>query len=68
MAGYTAVKKLDLMMDLEYTNEEIPLDLEQLLTFPEGDFCHDLFGIYYNFNRETKKMDNCFLPRSALPA
>jgi hypothetical protein len=65
--GHRSVKKLDLMMDVEYTHEEaIPLDLEQFLNFPNGDFAHDITGIYYNFNRETKEMDNFFVPRCAL--
>lgn len=66
-AGVDHVKKLDMMMDLEYTHDVIPLDLEQLMAFGDGDFGHDIAGIYNNFNRETKQMDNCFLPRSAKP-
>ncbi len=62
-AAGVRVKKLDLMMDLEYTNDESPLDLEKFLGFDDGDFSHDIFGIYQNFNRETLKMDNCFSPR-----
>ncbi len=60
-------KKLDVMMDIEYTHESHPLDLEQLLAFPNGDFAHDMWGIYENFNRQTKQMDNCFSPRCSLP-
>lgn len=57
------VEKLDLMMDLEYTNDDIELDLDKFLAFDDGNFNHDISGIYANFNRETLKMDNCFLPR-----
>ncbi len=64
----TKIKKLDLMMDIEYTNDEIPLDLEKFLAFDDGDFGHDITGIFSNFNRETLKMDNFFLPRCALPS
>ena len=61
-------KKLDLMMDIEYTNDVIPLDLEKFLAFDDGDFGHDIFGIVANFNRTTLQMDNSFLPRCALPS
>ena len=60
-----SVDKLDVMMDIEYTHAEIPLDLEKLFGFPTSDFSHDIIGIYSNFNRETKSMDNCFSPRCA---
>lgn len=64
--GLTPVKKLDLMMDLEYANDETPIDFEKLLAFDDGNFAHDIIGIYENFNRETLQMDNCFSPRSTL--
>ena len=60
------IKKLDVMMDLEYTNNVIPLDFDQLLAFDDGNFNHDISGIYANFNRETLQMDNCFTPRCAI--
>ena len=61
--GLTPVKKLDLMMDIEYANDETPLDLEKFLAFDDGNFAHDIIGIYENFNRETLTMDNSFSPR-----
>jgi hypothetical protein len=61
------VQKMDIMMDIEFTHEVMPLDLEGFLAFGDGDFNHDISGIYQNFNRETKQMDNCFTPRCALP-
>ncbi len=63
-----ATKKLDVMMDLEYTNDETPLDLEKFLGFDDGNFNHDIVGIYENFNRKTLKMDNYFSPRCTIPA
>jgi len=60
-------RRLDLMMDLEYTHQCIPMDLDQFLNFDAGNFNHDIGGIVANFNRETLKMDNCFVPRCALP-
>ena len=60
------IRKIDVMMDLEYTNEETPLDLEKFLNFDGGDFAHDICGIFHNFNRATKSMDNFFVPRCAV--
>jgi hypothetical protein len=59
--------KLSVMMDLEYVDAIIPLDFDRLLAFDEGNFGHDINGIYQNFNRATKEMENCFCPRSAKP-
>jgi len=64
--GIVKLKKLDLMMDIEYANDDIPLDLEKFLAFDDGDFGHDIFGIVANFNRETLRMDNSFVPRCAI--
>lgn len=58
-------KKIDLMMDLEYTNDDIKLDFDKFLAFDDFNFFHDMFGIVQNFNRETLQMDNCFVPRCA---
>lgn len=60
------VKRLDVMMDLEYCHDDIPLDFEKLADFGDGDFGHDISGIYWNFNRDTKKLENCFVPRCAV--
>ena len=57
--------KLSMVMDIDYTNKVIPLDLEGLLHSTLQDFIHDIIGIYNNFNRETLQMDNFFVPRYA---
>jgi hypothetical protein len=44
------------------------LDLEQLLAFDDFNFCHDVFGIARHLDRSTGALQNCFLPRCALPA
>lgn len=59
------VERLDVLMDLEYCNDDIPLDLDVLEAFGSRDFDHDLIGIYRHFNRETKKLENGFVPRCA---
>ena len=62
-----AVKRLDVMMDLEYCNDDIPLDFERLQGFDEGNFGHDMSGIRRYFNRETLKLEDGFVPRCAKP-
>jgi len=57
--------KLTTMMDLEYVNDVIPLDFDILLAFDDGNFGHDINGIYTHFDRATKTMGDCFCPRSA---
>ena len=57
--------KLDLMMDIDATNENCPLRLKELLNADDFNFYHDIIGIGNNLNRKTKKLENCFLPRYA---
>ena len=57
--------RMSMMMDLEYVNDEIPLDFNKLLHFSEADFRHDIIGIYNNFSRNERKMLNLFVPRCA---
>ena len=61
------VSRLDVMMDLEFCNDDIPLDFEKLKGFGDGDFGHDITGIHRHFNRHTKKLEDCFVPRCAIP-
>jgi hypothetical protein len=64
---YTGGKhRIDIVMDLEAThNNGCPLDLEKMLAFDSFNFMHDIHGINQNINRETGKLENCFLPRCA---
>jgi hypothetical protein len=57
------VKYFDLFMDIEFTHQVNPLRLADLLAADDVDFQHDIVGIYLNFNRVTKQLDNCFSPR-----
>lgn len=51
-------------MDIENTHiNNTPLHLRSLLESEEDDFNHDILGIAKNMNRETKEIENCFLPR-----
>lgn len=57
--------KLDMMLDMEFANRDCPLKLQELLDADEFNFWHDILGIYKNLNRQTKKLENCFVPRYA---
>lgn len=52
---------LSMLMDLEYSGA----DCEVLLGFDNENFAHDIIGIYKNFNRETKQLEDGFCPRSS---
>ena len=39
------------------------LKLEDLLESDQANFAHDIGGIYRNLDRETGKLQNCFVPR-----
>ena len=56
---------LDMTMDIDAANNDIPLKLNDLLNADDLNFTHDIIGIYKNINRNTKKLDNCFIPRYA---
>lgn len=57
--------RMSLMMDLENVHEQMNLDLSGLLESDDSNFTHDLIGIQRHFDRATKRMMNCFVPRYA---
>jgi hypothetical protein len=59
-------EKFALVMDLDYADQDCPLDLFALLQADEANFAHDVFGIYRHLDRKTKKLTDCFTPRYAL--
>lgn len=59
--------KMSLMMDLNCCMTLFDLRLEDFLNADDFNFSHDIIGIQKNLNRETKNMDNFFLPRFANP-
>ena len=63
---FLPAQQMDLMMDIEFAHEESPIEIDQLLEADIGNFAHDIYGIYQNFNRTTKSMENCFVPRYAM--
>jgi hypothetical protein len=60
--------RFQILMDLEACHcNGMPLDFDKLLAFPDFDFAHDVFGIRRHINRETGKIEDCFVPRCAKP-
>ena len=57
--------KLCMMMDVDTADRDCPLKLQELLDADDSNFYHDIIGIHNNLNRQTKKLENCFLPRYA---
>jgi len=52
--------------DIDSAYDDVGLDLEALLSFDKANFAHDILGISRNLNRYTFKLENDFLPRSAV--
>lgn len=60
--------KIDACMDIAGCHlNGCELDLNKLLAAPDVDFSHDVFGISRHINRETAQIQDCFLPRCAMP-
>ncbi len=58
--------KMDLVMDIEAVHSNgCKLDLDKLFEFDDFNFYHDISGITVNLDRETGKLQNCFVPRCA---
>ena len=56
--------RVTLIMDLEAVHcNGCPLDFVKLLGFPELDFVHDIAGITSHIDRNTGKLQDCFVPR-----
>ena len=53
----------EIQMDIAAAHVAEPLDLEKFMEFDDFNFAHDIFGIIDHIDRETGKMQNCFLPR-----
>lgn len=60
-------KVLALTMDLTAVHaNDVKIDFKRLLEADDFNFAHDIVGIQKHLNRETGKLENCFLPRFAL--
>ena len=58
-------KRITMGLDLLNAHDDVGIDFSRLLAFDNMDFIHDIMGIRNNMNRETGKLENCFLPRCA---
>lgn len=63
--GLLHYERMSMIMDLNVAHEQFNLDLNALLNAPDVDFAHDINGIQSNINRQTKTIENLFLPRYA---
>ena len=63
--GIMMFDRMSLMMDIEAVHAEIGLKLDELLNADDANFLHDIVGIQKNLDRESKKLQNFFLPRYA---
>lgn len=63
--GLLHYERISLIMDLQTAHEQFNLALDELLNAPDLDFAHDINGIQQNINRQTKTVENLFLPRYA---
>lgn len=55
--------RMSLIMDIENVHAEIGLKLNELLNADDLNFAHDIVGIQQNIDRQSKKLQNLFLPR-----
>lgn len=63
--GVLMFDRLSLLMDLEYVSINSNLNLSDLLNANNFNFTHDISGIQNNMNRQTKTMENSFVPLCA---
>ena len=54
---------LDIRMDLACVHATYPLRLQEMSEASDTDLMHDMGGIYRCLNRETGKLEHCFIPR-----
>lgn len=68
LAASFGVKYPALEADMDVTACHLngcPLELALLLSWDDGDFGHDVFGIRRHINRSTGQLEDCFVPRCA---
>ena len=68
MAQQNGVDYLFMDADMDITACHVngmPLKLNALLGADDANFAHDVFGIRRHLNRETGKLEDCFVPRYA---
>ena len=60
---YFKADKMSLFMDIDFTNQLHPMDLQRWFESDDGNFMHDVCGIHRHFDRESKQLTDCFMPR-----
>lgn len=63
--GLMMFDRMSLIMDIQVAHEQFNLKLDEWLKADDFNFSHDIVGIQQNINRETKTIENCFVPRYA---
>ena len=63
--GIEQKDRLTLIMDIENTHNSMGLNLRGLLEADELNFSHDIVGIQTHINRDTKELEDFFVPRYA---
>ena len=56
-------EKFGLEMDILRTHKLLNLRLKEMANCDDGNFGHDVLGIYRHLNRQTGEMEDCFVPR-----
>ena len=64
--GIEQKDRLTLIMDIENTHVSMGLNLKGLLESDDLNFSHDVVGIQTHINRDTKELDDFFVPRYAI--
>ena len=60
------IDMVSLEMDIEAVHcNDTPIDLPRLLAIESPHFGHDVFGIQRFIDRNTGKLTQCFVPRTA---
>lgn len=60
--------KMSVFMDIDNVDLVCPLRLDEMAEEAEArtfDFRHDVIGIWNHFDRDTKTLRDCFVPRFA---
>lgn len=63
--GVEQKDRLTLIMDIENTHDSMGLNLQGLLEADDLNFSHDIVGIQNHINRDTKELEDFFVPRYA---
>ena len=65
---FSGTDRLGMEMDISACHANgNPLDLQKLLNADDFNFLHDVGGICYHMDRQTGKLNDCFVPRCSKP-